>query len=147
MKFRILVLLSCLAFSACFKAPGKGPWSTATGAEQFERLMWQSIRDQHWNEVENHLAAMFVGVDTHGKPYDRVAWVEHWKSMQVRQYSLGEMTVQPNGADMVVTYEAHLSGEGSGQPLATTGVRVLSVWQQLKKGWVMIEQTTTSLGA
>ena len=139
-----VLLILCLALSGCFKGPAKGTWAAATGAEQFERLMWQSICDKKWNEVENHLAPMFVGVDTHGKQYDRAGWLEHWKSVEIRDYSLGEITVQPNGADMVVAYEIRASGEMSGQPIPDVGVRVVSVWQLLKKGWVMIAQTTTA---
>src|SRR5215470_17520344 len=139
----LVVLLVCLSVTGCFKGPAKGTWAAATGAEELERLMWQSIRDKQWNEVENHLAPMFVGVDTHGKQYDRAAWLDHWKSVQVRNYSLGEITVQPNGADMVVSYEVHVGGEMSGQAIPDVGVRVVSVWQQLKKGWVMISQSGT----
>jgi len=140
--FVSVLLILCLALSGCLKSPGKGPWANATGAEQYERLMWDAIRDKKWNDVENHLAPMFVGVDTHGKQYDRAGWLDHWKSIQIRDYSLGEVAVQPNGADMVVAYEIRASGEMSGQPIPDAGVRVVSVWQQLKKGWVMIAQTT-----
>ena len=136
----VLLLLS-LALSGCFRGPGKGTWAGATGAEQFERLMWKSIQEKQWNEVENHLAPAFVGVDAQGRQYDRAGWVEHWKSMPAPDYSLGEISVQPNGNDMVVSYELRLSGGESGR--SDSPVRVLSVWQQLKKGWVMIAQTMT----
>ena len=84
---------------------------------------------------------MFVGVDAQGKQYDRAGWLEHWKSMAAPDYLLGEISVQPNGNDMVVSYELGLSGGESAQPGPGTAVRVVSVWQQLKRGWVMIAQS------
>jgi len=143
MKFSVPFLLLCLALAGCLKTPGKGPWSKATGAEEHERLMWQAIHDKKWNEVENHLAATFVGVDTHGQSYDRAWWIEHWKRMDVRDFSLGELTVQPNGPDMVITYKMQLRGEESGQSIPDAAVRVVSVWQGLKHGWVMVSQAMT----
>src|SRR5215469_3863154 len=141
MKLSALTLLLCLGLTGCWKEPSKYNWSNAPGAEQHERLMWQSIRDKRWNEVEHHLAPSFVGVSAAGQQFDRAGWLEHLKSMQIQDFSLGEITVQPNGPDMVVAYEAHLAGQ-----VADAGVRVVSVWQQLKKGWVLTTQTTTPIG-
>ena len=100
--------------------------------------MWQAIRDKEWNEVEHHLAPAFVGVNAAGQKLDHAGWVEYWKGSQVTDFSLGELTVQPNGPDMIVTYDLRLNGPGP-----EGGVRVVSVWQQLKKGWVLTAQTNT----
>jgi ketosteroid isomerase-like protein len=131
--------------TGCWKEPSRYKWSNAAGTEQHERLMWQAIRDKNWTEVENHLAPVFVGTDTSGRNYDHAAWIDYWKAAQVRDFSLGEVTVQPGGADMVVTYELHLSGERAGQPIPSSPVRVVSVWQHLKKGWVLIAQSSTPI--
>jgi len=101
--------------------------------------MWQAIRDQKWSEVEHHLAPTFVGLASNGQKFDRTTWVEYWKEHQPGDVSLGELSVQPDGPDMVVTYELHLSGASS------PGVQVVSVWQQLKRGWVLIAQTMTPI--
>jgi len=143
MKISVPILL-CLALAGCLKTPGKGPWSTATGAEQHERLMWQAIHAQKWNEVEQHLAPSFVGVSASGQKFDRAGWVDYWKARQPVDASLGEVIVQPGGADMVVSYELHLQGlHFSGGASSSAGIQVLSVWQQLKHGWVMISQSMT----
>src|SRR5215471_8386325 len=147
MKLSVPFLFLCRALSGCLKTPVKVPWSKATGTEQHERLMWQAIHDKKWNEVENHLAATFTGADTHGRSYDRAGWIEHWKKMDIRDFSLGEFTIQPNGPDMVVTYKMQWRAEDSGQPIPDVAVRVVSVWQQLKHGWVMITQTMTTSGS
>jgi len=135
----IVLLIGCTAW----KEPKNKTWDNAPGAEQHERSMWQAMRDKHWTEVEHRLAPMFVGVDPEGQKFDRAGWVEHWKNVQIRDLSLGELSVQPNGADMVITYELHLDAIESGHPFAAKGLRVISVWQELKKGWTLTAQSVT----
>ena len=101
-----------------------------------ERLMWQAIRGKDWKNFEQHLAPAFVGVDPSGKNYDRAGWVEYWQSSSIHDYSLGEVTVQPAGADMVLTYVVTLPGTAD-------RVRVVSVWQQVKSGWILTASTMT----
>jgi hypothetical protein len=78
-----------------------------------------------------------VGAD--GRKYDREGWMAYWKSARLGDYSLGEVMVDPAGTNMVVSYVLVISQQptASNQPL-----RVLSVWQQVKSGWIM---TATSL--
>lgn len=139
MKFFVSSLFLCAVLTGCLKTPGGSKWTSATGAEQYERLMWQAIHDKKWDEVEHHLAPTFVGVSSDGRKFDRAGWLEYWKGRPAVESSLGELSVQPNGADMVVSYELHLSGAGSADP----GMQVVSVWQQLKRGWVLISETIT----
>jgi hypothetical protein len=112
-------------------------WKNATGAEQYERLMWQAIRDKDWKEVEYRLAPTFVGVNPKGQIFDRAGWIEYWKTAPVGGYSLGEVSVQPNGPNMTVTYVLHLEGFADG------GLRVTSVWQQVKAGWILTSTSAT----
>jgi hypothetical protein len=131
-----VVLILCLTGCTIGKEPKHPSWKNATGAEQYERLMWQAIRDKDWTDVENHLASTFVGVDAKGHVHDRAGWVDYWKSAPVRDFNLGEPTVQPNGSDMTITYVLHLNGEAS-------ALRVISVWQQVKGGWALIATSGT----
>jgi hypothetical protein len=135
-----------LSFAGCTIGgePKHPAWKSATGAEQYERLMWQAIRDKDWKNVEYHLAPTFVGVDANGKAFDRAAWVEHWKSAPVQEFSFGEVSVQPEGPNMVVSYILHVS-ETQGTP--GDGLRVLSVWQQVKRGWILTATSTTPVVA
>lgn len=139
--FTLLLILSLL--TGCWKQPSKYNWGNAPGSEQYERLMWQAIKDKDWPEVERHLAPAFVGAGPDGHNYDRAAWLTLWKNTQLQDFSLGEITVQPDGADMVVTYEVRLNVQPTTPPLSGTPLRVVSVWQQLKKGWVLIAQSDT----
>ena len=95
--------------------------------------MWQAIRDHEWTVFQAHLAPIFVGVNASGKLFDRDQWVAYWRNASLKDFSLGEVTVQPQGPDMIVSYLFH-SDRGAW--------RVVSVWQQVKKGWIL---TTTSI--
>jgi hypothetical protein len=131
--------------SSCGGPPKHPTWNNATGAEQYERLMWQSIKSGDWKNVEYRLAPTFVGVDSAGQSYDRAGWLEHWKQNPVAEFSLAEVNVLPQGHDMVVTYVLQLSvgaAQGSG---AARSLRVVSVWQQVKRGWILTATSETPM--
>jgi hypothetical protein len=136
-----MVLLLLLV--SCGGTPKHATWSNATGAEQCERLMWQSIQNKQWQEVDHHLAPLFMGVNTAGQSLDHAAWIEHWKQSQAKDVSLGEFSAQPAGTDVVVSYIVHFNDGAVGGIPPNSGVRVVSVWQSVKKGWVLISQTHT----
>jgi ketosteroid isomerase-like protein len=132
----------CLLAIGCAGEPKHPTWKNATGAEQHERLMWQAIQQKDWDNVERHLSATFVGVSSDGLMFDRAGWLQHWKSAPVGEFSLGELQVQPEGPDMKVTYILHLQGTATKDSAPVAGLRVVSVWQQVKAGWML---TTTSI--
>jgi hypothetical protein len=134
-------VVAILFLSGCTigREPKHPTWTTATGAEQYERLMWRAIRDKDWDGVDYHLAPTFVGVSPTGQSLDRAAWIQYWKASPVKEFALAEVAVQPNGVDMTVSYVMHLdNGHHS-------GLRVLSVWQQVKKGWILTATSMTPL--
>jgi Domain of unknown function (DUF4440) len=136
------VCLFVAIFGCTIGGQSKHPnWKNATGAEQYERLMWQAIRDKDWKEVEYRLAPSFTGVNARGQMLDRAGWVTYWKTAPITDFSLGEVQVQPNGPDMTVTYVLHLGGT----PAA--GLRVVSLWQQVKGGWILIATSNTAISA
>jgi ketosteroid isomerase-like protein len=104
--------------------------------------MWQAIRDKDWANVERHLSATFIGVNADGQMFDRAGWLQHWKSAPVGEFSLGELQVQPEGPDMKVTYIFQLQGTGAS---SAAGLRVVSVWQQVKAGWVLSATSLTPI--
>jgi len=131
-----------LSLPGCYGGEPKHPsWKNATGGEQYERLMWQSIRDKDWSSFHSHLAPGFTGVTTSGQMLDRDGWESHWKNAAPKEFTMAEATVQSNGGDMVVIYVLHLSA-GSGAS-SEAGCRVVSVWQEVKGGWILIASSHT----
>lgn len=133
-----------ILLAGCAGEPKHPTWKNATGAEQHERLMWQSIHDKDWANVERHLSPTFTGVTADGQMFDRAGWLEHWQSASMREFSLGEVQVHPEGVDMKVTYIFHVqtSTPGSASP---EGFRVISVWQEVKRGWMLSAMSITAI--
>lgn len=136
----------CLLLSGCAGEPKHPTWKNATGAEQHERLMWQSIQGKDWASVERHLSPTFVGVTADGRMFDRAGWVEQWKSAEEREFSLGELQIQPEGVDMKVTYILHVQASAKAM-LPSYGLRVVSIWQDVKSRWMLSAISMTPIQA
>lgn len=133
-----------ICLSGCAGEPKHPTWKNATGAEQNERLMWQSIQGKDWINVESHLSPTFVGVIADGRMFDRAGWLEQWKGAELRAFSLGEVKVQPEGIDMKVTYIFHVQAASLGAS-QTEGFRVMSVWQDVKSRWMLSAISITAI--
>jgi Domain of unknown function (DUF4440) len=143
---RLMLTLMVLALLAGCAGPPKHPtWSNATGAEQHERLLWQAVQNNDWSNVERRISPTFVGVNADGQMFDRAGWLQMLKTAQVREFSMGEAQVQPEGPDMKVAYVFHIQASGIGAPAA--GLRVVSVWQQLKTRWMLSATSITPIQA
>ena len=105
--------------------------------------MWKAVREKDWKNFEGHLAPTFVGVNARGEALDRAGWLGYWKAAAVADYSLGEIAVQPEGADMVLTYPLHIAGQPNSSADSGPGLRVVSVWQTVKSRWVLISTSVT----
>lgn len=141
MRLLIITVIVASILAGCSGEPKHPTWTNVTGAEQCEKLMWQAVQQKNWNDVERRLSSTFVGVNAQGQMFDRAGWLDFWKNAQVDQYSLGEIQVQPEGPDMKVTYILNL--QAGSQGATASGLRVVSVWQQLKKGWVLSATSMT----
>lgn len=141
-SFVSFVVLFCFLMAGCAGEPKHPTWKNLTGTEQTERLMWKAIQEKDWTNFGTHLSGTFVGVNSNGQLFDREGWLQLWKGAAVKEYSLGEVEVHPEGSDMKVTYIVQLQGDAvaAGQ---SAGLRVVSVWQQLKKGWILSATTMT----
>jgi hypothetical protein len=133
----VLFLAPTLACSMWSK-PASG-WTGATAGEQVEKLFWQDVQAKNWAEVDRHIAATFVGTGPGGS-MDRAAFLRDLQRAPISGVSLSECASQLNGADLIVT--CTLRAQSAGQPYSGA---TLSVWQQLKKGWVMVAHAESQL--
>jgi hypothetical protein len=133
----VLTLLCLLAVVApalnctIWKEKKVAEWSSATGGEHLERLLWQEIKAKNWAELEQHLASNFTCVAP-GGALDRAACVEHLKRLGAAEFALSNFAVQPSGADVTVTYTVSLRTPGG----AAESWHMMTTWQQVKKGWM-----------
>lgn len=112
-------------------------WKNATGGETFERSFWRDVKDRNWDEVEHHLAANCVWV-TPGGRQDRAAALQYLQTLRVKNYAIGDLQSELNGDTFVVSYTLSVEGTAGGETLPSDPIRMMTVWQHEKSGWVAI---------
>ncbi|HSE48996.1 MAG TPA: nuclear transport factor 2 family protein [Terriglobales bacterium] len=132
-----VVLCLSLLTTSCWEEKQPPTWKTATGPEAYEKLFWDEVKAKNWPQVEGRLGATFVAIDSEGR-HDRAETMALFRQLDLQDFSLGEMKSEPNGSDMMVTYTIVMHGTYKGQPLPNTPLRMLTVWQQVKGGWIAV---------
>ncbi|MGA7080300.1 MAG: nuclear transport factor 2 family protein [Terriglobales bacterium] len=147
--FLILMLTFALLLTPACTFNGDRParaLSEATGGEGLERVFWKEMQAANWVEVERALASNYAGVTPSGTQ-DRAAALEQYRGWQLKSYALGDLQTELNGNTFVVTYTITLNGTSNGsagsQPLPSTPQHMMTVWQQQKKGWVVIAHSVS----
>lgn len=122
-------------------------WTDVTGGESLERVFWHEVKAGHWADLESRMAPNFVLITSEGA-FDRAAAVEHWKQLQIQDFSLGELQSQLNGDTYTVTYILNIRGTVHGKSVPATPLRALTVWQrQVKEQWVMLAHSAIPLSS
>jgi hypothetical protein len=135
MKSHSLLALVLIAFvsgahsQSIWKESKNPAWKSATGVEQYERLMWKAVKDKDWLAVESHMASNFVYQDASGTK-DKAQRLAELKSSPIGDEAMSDLLVTPSGEHAIVTY-------------AMGGRKIMSVWQQQKSGWVMVAMATS----
>ena len=128
-----------LFLSGCTKwAEKKNPnWRQATSGEHLVNLFWKDVRDKDWKQLEAHVAPEFAGVNSM-QTMDRAAFMNHVSHFDLQSFQIGEVETRSAGRDLIVAYVITLQGNSSAGPLPATPMRILSVWQELRHGWVVV---------
>lgn len=113
-------------------------WGDATGGEGLERSFWQEVKAKNWTGLEHHVAANYVSVTPEEGRFDRAAALQHLQQLKLDEFSLGDVQTELSGNTIVVTYAITMRGTFSGQPVPAGKVRMMTVWQQQKAGWMAI---------
>ena len=134
------VVVLCLIATGCSlwgkRAPG---FAGATGGEQLQRAFLDEIKNKHWTEVEQRLSANFVLVTPAGV-FDRSAAMERIRNLDLKGYTLADVDIRAQGADVVVSYMVSIDGAMNGQPIPPGPQRVVSTWQEVAGHWILISQ-------
>ena len=135
----LAVILALLTFSACTKWAEKShpSWKEATSGEHLVNLFWGEVKGKNWVGLEAHVGAEFMGVNAKGT-MDRAALMEHLRGIDLQSFQIGEVETRPAGKDLLVSYVITARGTHGGQPIPETPIRMMSVWQELGHGWVLV---------
>jgi hypothetical protein len=143
---RIIVaalLMALLCTAACTVGPEvtKPNWSQATSGEAYERLFWDSVKAKNWRDVEAHLSGTVI-TETPDAVRNKQQTMEHVRQLNLTDYSLGDIQTETSGADIIVTYTMTIHGDFGGKPVPDSPMRMMTIWQQAKKGMIMTAHTT-----
>jgi hypothetical protein len=140
----VLVLLFLMSGSACtfYAARPAHSFADATGGESLERVFWKEVKARHWIEVDRILASNYVGTTPAGI-LSRERALAQYHQWELKDYSLGDLRTEMNGSTIVVTYTISLVGAAGSEPLPSTPLHMMSVWQQQKAGWIMIAHSVS----
>lgn len=137
----LIASLGLLALVSCgYGTPKTYSFDNATGAEQHERLLWDAIKKKDRTAISSRLASNYVYQGESGTRTKDQALAE-LDQLNLTDFSLGNLNVTPQGADMIVTYDITLRGTRGGTPLPDAPLHFMSVWQQQKSGWILIAQS------
>ena len=137
----LLILMSISACTFYADRPARA-FSEATGGESLERVFWNQVKAGNWTEVDRALASNYVGTASAGT-VDRDTALADYHQWQLKDYSLGDLRTEMNGSTIVVTYSISLAGTSGSQALPSAPLRMMTVWQQQKSGWIIIAHSTT----
>jgi len=142
MKYRrvISMLSAIILLAGCtmWREHQVTEFKDATGGEGLERSFWNEVKAKHWNALEGHLAGNYVSFTPQEGRFDRVSMLAHLQKVQLDDFSLGDLQTELNTETLVVTYAITMRGTFDGQPLPSGPVRMMTVWQKQKTGWVAI---------
>lgn len=136
----VVLLFTFMVGCKMWSKPPSG-WSGATGGEQIERLFWKDVQAKNWTEVDKHVASIFAGAGP-GGTMDREAFLRDLQKSPLTDFSLSECRSQLSGADVIIACTLRAQWAGQSSTSST-----LTVWQQLKKGWVMVAHSESRLAA
>lgn len=118
----VVLLTSCTMYSK-----PKSGWAGATGGENIEQFFWDDVRNKDFRKVDGHISSTLVGSGSSGT-YDKAAFLQQLQSAPAATVS--DCASKLNGDSLMIT--CNLQREGAPR------MNSLSVWQQYKKGWLMV---------
>jgi hypothetical protein len=140
----LLALLGLLALVPACTLWGEHPvvnhWKDATGGQGLERSFWEDVKTRSWNDLSGHIAGNYVAITPQGR-LDRAAALERLQHFDLKDYTLADVKTELHGNTFVVTYQLTLDGKLDDKPFSSEPLRVMTVWQQQKRGWVAIART------
>jgi hypothetical protein len=130
--------LAVVGMSGCTIYGEKKPptLKSTTSAEQYERIFWSSVKAKNWQQVTALLGPnVMYGIG--GKVLSNGQVVPYLQAANIAEFTISGMVVKPNGPDMMLSYTLQLSAAGG--PVQT--FTVVSVWQQVAQGLILIVHT------
>jgi hypothetical protein len=139
--------LLALSIGGCTLFPEqKNPTlKNTTSAEQYERILWQTVEKQQWNKISPLFSTTLIW-NANGKSLSADQVLPYLQTLHLKDAAVTGVTVQPNGPDMTVAYTLQYTDDRSGGG-CVANYSALSVWQQMKGGsYILIAHSDVRTG-
>lgn len=142
-----LALISLLLLTACTKWGEKtNPnWHQATSGERLVNLFWKDVKDKNMQQLGRHVAPEFMGTNEMAT-LDKTALLDHLSHFDLESFQVGDVQTHSAGGDLVVSYVITLRLKSQDGRDAEMRLRMLSVWQELKHGWIVVAMSSSHIG-
>ena len=139
-----IALMAAMLCGCGVKLPVSGhtphtDFGKATGPDGWEEAFWEAVSKKDYGGIERHLTTNYVWSSDSGRR-DKAQFMELVKHLEVKSYAMTDVQVLPQGSDFVISYTLKLDGTVDGKPLAHPVTRLVSVWQQQKRGAALVTQ-------
>ncbi len=143
-----MVVTVCLlvSLSGCTKwAEKQNPnWREATSGEHLAKLFWKDVKDKNMQDLGTHVAPEFLGANEM-QTLDKAALLDHVGHLDLASYQIGEVETRSSGKDLLVAYVVTVRTKSGDRAAADTRMRILSTWQELNHGWVLVTMSGTHI--
>ena len=129
--------MHCLA-----RAPSGQLLERGHGRRESRTQFLEGRSGENWKELDRHIAGNYISITPSGQR-NRTDALDRLHQIQLDDYSVGDFQVELNANTLVVTYTMTAKGKVAGQPFPSLPVRMMSVWQHQKAGWMKIAHTVT----
>jgi hypothetical protein len=143
----VVAVCSLLCLAGCTKWGEKSNpnWHQATSGERLVNLFWTDVKNKNMQQLGTHVAPEFMGTNEMAT-LDKAALLEHVSHLNIESFQVGEVQTRSAGGDLMVSYVITLrlkSPHGDAQEMR---LRMLSVWQEMKHGWVVVAMSSSHIG-
>jgi len=111
----------------------------ATGADGWEEAFWEAVSKKDYGGVDRHLTTNYVWSSRAGR-LNKTQFMELVRTVDLKSYAISDVQVLPQGSDFVVSYTLKVEGTMGGKPFPNPVTRLVSVWQQQKRGAALVTQ-------
>jgi hypothetical protein len=105
--------------------------------EMLERQMWEDIKTQNWDGIENHIASSFQSIHQDGAR-GKAEEMTLIKKLAIGDYSITDMKVTECEDAIIVTYMIAVPETIDKQRLSINPAPRMSVWQNNSGVWQWI---------
>ena len=143
----LAVVCSVLSFGGCTKwGEKKNPnWHQVTSGERLVNLFWSDVKEKRLQQLSAHVGPEFIGTNE-AQTLDKAALLDHVSHLDIESFQIGEVETRSAGGDMIVSYVITLRIKSANGSDAEMRLRMLSVWQELKHGWVVVAMSSSHIG-